>query len=223
VAKKKNIEMSNDEIQELILKYLYEIHKKARSLKNTGKKISEIKKDLKKYGLKDSDIIPNLDYLIQTGWVKVEKEETEIQTPRGFKKSQKTEYFKISDVGINYFEGSSKFQRVEKSYAGINITNIQGVVTLGDNNVIVNKTYSDLYRELSLLSEMIRKNNQLSDEDKLNYTSEIETIKAQLSKTEPDRDIIAKAWNRLKPLATVAGISSFFEKVGKIIGGLIHG
>ncbi len=223
MVKKEKIEMSNDEIRELILRYLYETHKKARGLKSAKRKISEIKRELKKYGLKDNDIISNLDFLIQAGWIKVEKNVSEIKTPRGNIIKQETEYFKISDAGINYFEGGSKFQRVEKSYAGINITNIQGVVTLGDNNVIVNKIYSELYKELSLLSEVIRRSDQLTDEEKLNYTSEIETIKAQLSKTDPDMDIIAKAWDRLKPLATVAGISSFFEKVGKIIGGLIHG
>lgn len=214
------VKLSNDEIRELILKYLYETHQKARSLKSARKKISDIKRELKKYGLKESEIVSNLDFLVQAKWIMVEKEEIQIQTPKGFKRTQKTDYFKISDTGINYFQGSSKFQRVEKSYSGINITNIQGVITLGDNNIVVNKLYLDLYRELSLLSEAIRKSNQLTDEEKLNYTSEIETIKAQLSKTEPDRGIISSAWNKLEKLSTIAGISSLFEKVAKLIGGI---
>lgn len=163
----------------------------------------------------------NLDYLIQAGWVKVESEEVEFKTPKGFTKRQKREYYKISDSGINYFEGPSKFQRVEKSVYGINVTNIQGVTVIGDQNVIVNTKYLDLYRSLSLLSEIIRKSSQLSDEEKLNYVMEIETIKDQLSKPTPDRSIIKLAWEKLKPLATVSGIASFFKQVSELIINLI--
>lgn len=72
-------------------------------------------------------------------------------------------------------------------------------------------------RALSLLSEEIMKSDQFTDEEKLNYHAEINTIKSQLSKTLPDKGIIAKAWEKLKPLATVAGIASFFEKVRLLI------
>ncbi|MEM1689705.1 MAG: hypothetical protein QXX33_05160 [Candidatus Hadarchaeales archaeon] len=212
---------SNDEIRELILRELYEVHKKARSLKATGKSISELKRQLKKqYGLSEKEIVPNLDFLIQCGWVKVEKETSEFKTPRGFIKKQEKGIFKISDMGINYFEGQSKFQRIERSLAGINITNIGGVTVLGDGNVVVNVNYVDLYKELSMLSEIIRKSDQLKDVDKLNYIAEIETIKSQLMKPEPDKNIIKQAWEKLKPLATIAGIASFFERVVKLMGAL---
>jgi len=217
----KTAEMSNDEIRELILKFLYNTSQKARSLKSARKRISEIKKELKKFGLKEQEIIANLDYLIQSGWIKVEKETSDFKTPQGFTRTHEKEYFKISDAGINYFEGSSKFQRVTKSYAGINISNVQGVVNIGDQNIIVNAQYIDLYRNLDLLSEAIRNASILSDEEKLNYTSEIETIKAQLSKTEPDKNIIKQAWERLRPLATVSGVASLFKKVAEIIGDFV--
>ncbi len=214
--------MSKDEIRELILKYLYNIHKKARSLKSARKKISEIKEELKKYGLKEQDIISNLDYLIQCGWVKSEEEIIHFKTPKGFTKEQKKQYFKISDAGISYFEGTSKFQKIEKTYSGININNVQGVINIGDNNIIVNEQHADLYKNLDLLSKVIRSSDKLTDEEKLNYVSEIETIKAQLSKTNPDRNIIKRAWKRMKPLATISGIASFFEKTSKLVSILLN-
>lgn len=219
-SRKQKIERSSDEIREIILKFFYEVHKRAATPKKMRLKISEVKSSLKDRGLKSNEIISNLEYLIQTGWILKEEETTQIRTKKGLFPSKAT-YYKASDQTVNYFEGASRFQRVEKSYSGINITNIQGVVTLGDENTIVNVQYPDLYRELALLSGVIRKSSPLSDEEKLNYTSEIETIKAQLSKTQPDRDIISKSWERLRPLATVAGIASFFEKVGILIGGLV--
>jgi len=212
---------SNDEIRELILRDLYEVHRNARSLKTARKSISELKRQLKRHGLSEREIVANLDFLITSGWVKVDREITEFRTPRGFTRKQEKEYFRISDTGIVYFEGSSKFQRVEKSFAGINVTNIGGVTVLGDSNTIVNTNYADLYKELSSLSEVVRKSDQLTDGDKLNYVAEIETIKSQLMKPSPDKSIIKQAWEKLKPLADVAGVASFFGLVVKLIGALI--
>lgn len=217
----KEVNMSNDEIRKTILGYLYGIHKKARSLKSAHVPIGKLKKDLKRLGLKEREIVSNLDYLIQSGWVAVEVEETEFKTPRGFIRKQMKQYYKISDRGINYFEGPSEFQRVSKSFSGINITNIQGVTVIGDQNVVVNTQYLDLYRRLSLLSEAVRGSAQLTDREKLEYVMEIETIKDQLAKPSPDKNIIKLAWKKLKPLATVAGVITFFKQVAEMIGGLL--
>lgn len=209
---------SKDEICEIILKVFYNIHKKARGLKSSRAKISIIKKVLKQQGLTEQEIVNNLEYLIQTGWILKEPETYQVRTKRGTI-NPTADYYRISDKGIDHFEGASVFQRLHPP-AGINITNIQGITIVGDSN-IVNAQYSDLYRNLSLLAEEMRRSDKLSDEEKLNYSAEIDTIKSQLSKTKPDRSIIAKAWDSLKPLATVAGIASFFEKVQTLIAGLL--
>ena len=214
VSQSKELRKSKDEMREFILKFFYDVYKKARSLKSSRLKISAVKRGLKQQGLTEQEIVGNLDYLIQTGWMLKEVESYQLRTKRGII-TTKTEYFKISDKGIDHFEGISKFQRAHP-LTGINITNIQGVTIVGDGN-IVNAQYSDLYGNLSLLSEEIMKSDKFPDEEKLNYRAEINTIKSQLSKTLPDKGIIARAWNRLKPLATVAGIASFFEKVKVLI------
>ena len=210
-----------DEIRSTILNYLYQIHKKARSRKSSRVSISKMKKELKVQGLKEPEIVRNLEYLIQGNWIKVEAEESEFKTKSGFTKKQTKEYYRISDTGITHFEGPSRFQRVEKSISGINIMNIQGVTVVGDQNVVVNKQYLDHYRKLSLLSDAVRKSSQLSDEEKLNYTQDIETIKGQLSKPSPDKNIVKLAWEKLKPLATVSGIVAFFTQVAEVIGSFL--
>jgi hypothetical protein len=212
---------TNDEVRKAILEFLYKIHKGARSLRSARVSMGALKNGLKKIGLKEQEIVNNLDYLIQSHWITVETEESEFKTPKGFIRKQKKEYYKISDIGINYFEGPSEFQRVEKSISGINITNIQGVTVIGDQNIVVNTQYRDLYKSLSLLSEVVRNSSQLSDLEKLNYVMEIETIKNQLSKPLPDENIVKLAWEKLKPLATVSGIVSFFQQVNELIRGLV--
>lgn len=211
-----------DNVRESILRFLYEAHKKARSLRGSRVATRELKEGLRELGLKDQEIVSNLDYLIQGGGIRVEEEESEFQTPRGFTRSQTKEYYKISDLAINRFEGPSEFQRIEKSVSGINITNIQGVTVVGDQNTVVNTQFLDLYKSLSLMSEIIRKSDQISDVEKLNYVKDIDTIKDQLSKPSPDKNIIRLAWEKLKPLATLSGIVSLFKQVFELVGSFVR-
>ncbi|MCW4002449.1 MAG: hypothetical protein NWE95_00850 [Candidatus Bathyarchaeota archaeon] len=210
-----------DACMKAILKFLYDVHESARSLKNNRASISELKQALKKLGYKEQEIVSKLDFLIEAGWIKVEKDEYEFTTPRGFTRKGVKEYYKISDTGINYFAGPSEFQRVEKSISGININNVNGVTIVGDSNYVVNKQYLDLFRSLSFLSEVVRTSSELTDEEKLNYVKDMETIKDQLSKPSPDKSIIRLAWEKLKPLATVEGIVSFFKYASEAIGALL--
>jgi hypothetical protein len=74
--------ISNDEVRKAILEYLYKMHKDAQSLKSAHVSIGQLKRDLKNLGLKEQEIVRNLDYLIQSGWVNVENEEMEFKTPK---------------------------------------------------------------------------------------------------------------------------------------------
>ncbi|MCJ7425217.1 hypothetical protein MUP01_13260 [Candidatus Bathyarchaeota archaeon] len=110
---------------------------------------------------------------------------------------------------------------MKETHTFINITNIQGVTVIGEGNY-VHSQYSDLYQSLDLLGEGIRQADRLSDEAKLNYQAEIETIKSQLLKPNPDRSILKTAWNALKGVATVGGVVSALEKVRALIQPLLR-
>ena len=115
-------------------------------------------------------------------------------------------YFKISDKGVDYKAGPSKFQNIER-YEGINVSAVGSVVVVGGNNV-VNASYTELYESLSILGEAIKANDKLTDEEKLNAQAEIETIKNQLVKSNPDRTTIQRAWAALKTIATLEGVAA---------------
>ncbi len=220
--KKEKVTRSNDEVREIILQFFYDLHKNATSPKGMKLMISEVKSGLKERGLESKEIVSNLDYLIQSGFVDKEEEAYQVRKGKSIFSSKKT-YYKASDKSINYFEGTSKFQKIEHSFAGINIENVQGManIVIGDSNTVINNQYIELYKTLDLLSDSVRKSASLSDEDKLNYVGEVETIKSQLMKPKPDKNIVKQAWEKLKPLATVAGIVAFFERVAKLIGVLL--
>jgi len=205
----------NDIIRETILHYLYELHQKARSLKSAATNISALKKAMKQKSISQQDVVANLDYLIQKGWVKPVIEQKTFTTRSGISVPSTSTRYKITDVGIDKIEGESAFQRQDK-YAGINITNIQGVTVIGDENV-VNAEYSDLYQALNEFEKSISSSDKLSDEDKLNVTADVESLKNQLSKPKPNRAIIANIWSGIEKIVTGAGLAQAVAKVAALV------
>lgn len=221
--KKETAQKSVDEVRGIILKFFYDVHKKASSPKKIRLKILEVKSGLKAVGIDSKEAISNIDYLIGGGWI-VKEEETRQITTRCGAVSSKTITYKASNKTIDHFEGPSKFQKPNEGISGINITNVHGItsVAVGDSNhIAVNTKFLDLHRQLDLLSNAISKSAAFTDEQKLNQVADINTIKAQLMRPEPDKSIIRQAWERLSQLATAAGVIDFFQKVAPLIKELL--
>jgi hypothetical protein len=205
----------SDAIRETILRYLYELQQKARSLKGASTNIRDLKRAMKQESISQQEVIANLDYLIQKGWVKPETERKTFTTKSGISVPSTSTRYKITDVGIDKIEGESAFQRRDR-YAGINITNIQGVTVIGDENV-VNAEYSDLYQALNELEGSVSSSEKLSDEEKLNVTADIESLKNQLSKPKPDKTIISKLWSGIDKAVKVAGLVQAVAQVATLV------
>lgn len=178
--------------------------------------ISEIKTDLKSKGLKTAEIIHNLMYLVETGWI---EEETDTYTIPGKGVTAKKVKSRISDLGVDYFEGPSKFQKT-RNFGGIDVSNVSGIVVIGDRN-LVQSQFESLYRHLDLLEQSISISDAISNDQKVDYAAEVETIKSQLAKPNPDSSILSKSWRVLSALSTVPALVEILEKVRQIIGPLI--
>jgi len=204
--------INSDRIREDVLKFLYQKYKKARSIKSQAAGIKEIKNALKPIGYKEQDISGAISFLIDRGWIKEVKEKTKFFIKGKLTEGEKTKY-RISDIGIVHFEGPSKFTSLNK-FSGINITNIQGVTVVGNNNIVRNE-YLNLFKALDELGERIRSSDKFSDEEKANLQSDIETIKSQLGKANPNKEIIKTAWEKVKE--TIEKFPEFADKISKII------
>ena len=202
---------SPDKIREDVLTYLYDRYKKSRSVKKQAASISEIKKALKPKGHKEQNIVGAISFLVDRDWVKEIKEKTKFFIKGKLAEGEKVKY-RISDIGIVHFEGPSRFISQTK-FRGINITNIQGVTVVGNNNIVRNE-YLDLFNSLEELGELIRGNNQLTDEEKTEIQSDLETIKSQLSKATPNENVINIAWNSVKE--KIEKISEIADKILKV-------
>jgi hypothetical protein len=209
-----------DRLRTVLLQHLYNHHQKARSLKGAGVKISELKTAMKKAaGMSQQDVITNLDYLIQKGWVTEEREEKVFKTAKGVSVPSVSKRYKITDVGIDKIEGESAYQREDK-YAGINVTNVRGVVVIGEENV-VNASFTELFETLDELKKQASRSNKLSDEQKLILASDIDSIKNQIAKPEPDKQIVARLWASADKLVTAAGLVEIGRRVAEFLAPLL--
>lgn len=214
------MENPKDRLRTVILQHLYKHHQKARSLKGAGTKISELKTAMKKVaGMTQQDVIANLDYLIQKGWVAEEREEKVFKTAKGVTVPSVSKRYKITDVGIDKIEGESAYQREEK-YAGINITNVRGVMVIGDENV-VNTSFTELFEALDELKKQVSQAKKLSDEQKLILASDIDSINNQIAKPEPDKQIVARLWASAEKHVTAAGLIEIGQKVAQFLAPLL--
>lgn len=219
MPKKVKIQLSEDEIRNMILEYLYNAWKNPRGMESHKLKISQIFSDLKKKGIERKYVIRNLHYLIETKWVIEEIKESQFFTGKMRVPTEKKTY-SISKDGIDFFEGNSKFQKSNK-FAGINISNIEkSVIVLGNNNVVRNE-YKELSEALDKFGNQIRMSSEFSDVEKMDYQAEIETIKAQLAKSNPDKSIIKKSWEALKAVATIRGVAGLYTQIKSIIDSLL--
>jgi hypothetical protein len=77
----------NDEIRRLMLRYFYDGNAAAtskRGKRGSGVKISDVKKEYKdRHGLTQRQVVSNLTYLLDRGWVKEDEVKKEFTRGRG--------------------------------------------------------------------------------------------------------------------------------------------
>lgn len=213
----------NDKIRQQILRWFHNRNANATSQygkKGSAVKISDVKRALKElHGLKQQDVVSNLTYLIDKGWINKHDIEKTVSVKGGTVPSTVT-WYEISAAGIDKIEGDSDFKDAPR-YSGINI-NATGsnVITLGDGNV-VNANFADLYAELNNLKDAMISSNALDESEKLDVSVDIESIKDQLAKSRPDRTIVGHLWSRIEQVATVGGFASVVERVAPLIASLL--
>ncbi len=213
----------NDEIRQKLLEYFYNRNVNATSRfgkKGSAVKIRDIKKETKElYGLKQQQVVSNLNYLIDRDWVKTIDVEKTVRVSGGTVPSKVT-WYEITAKGIDRIEGGSEFQPKER-YAGINITATgSNTITLGDGNV-VNVKYKELHQELNDLKEAITESNAISDTEKLDIAVDIESMKDQLAKAQPNKTLVSPLWIAIKRAATAAGLVEQVSKIVPLITGLL--
>lgn len=222
MSKEQKPSFTDDQINREILRYLYQRWKSPKSIDGAKAKVSEIQKAMKSLGISREETNRNLCFLVDNSWVREEVKESQFSKGSAIFRGENRTY-RILPSGVELFQGKSEFQKLD-NVAGINFENISGIVNIGNGNYIRNESV-DLFRFLDELDGKIRLTDQLTDVDKVGYRAEVKTIQSQLSKPQPDNDILSKSWNVLKGLSTVASLVSIIDKIRPMIEhviGLVH-
>jgi hypothetical protein len=205
-----------------MLQYFYDRNKNAtsaRGKKGSAVKISDVKKELKaSRGLTQQEVQSNLTYLISQGWVEEDKIEKSFTAPGGTVIPSSTSYYQITAPGIDKIEGEGEFTMPKFHGININATG-QNIITLGDGNQI-NAKFGELGKALVELREAITKSDA-AEADKMAYIADIDTIQSQLAKPQPNKSIIATAWDGVKAAAAINGCVGFVTKVAGLISGFL--
>jgi len=210
----------SDEVRDAVLRYLYEVHRRAKSPRSASIGIQDLQKALKaRYGYKQQEVASDLDYLLQKGWAVEVVQERQFQTPGGTTRQAERVTYKISDLGIDHLQGASMYERPDVR-SRVNITNVRGVTVVGDGNV-VNASFTDLSRILHDLRTAVLSTSSLDDQTKLNVAADIDTIQTQLQKTEPDRSIMRRAWEGIKAVVTVGELAELGARAASLLGHML--
>jgi hypothetical protein len=214
-----NASNPNDQIRGEILQYLYDIHSKSRSPKTASAKISEINQGMKTtYGYKQNQVSCNLDYLVQEKYVVENREPRSFRTRAGTVQNSEQITYKISSVGINRLEKASLYKA--PALGGlVNISNVNGVVVVGDGNV-VNSTYTEAANLLGDLRRFVAENDQMEEEHKISMLSDLDAMTMQMQKPKPDPKILNMLWTSAKTLATMNGAITLVQHLDHVFKGL---
>jgi len=210
---------SSNEIRTIMLRYFYDRNKSATSVR--GKKgyavrISDIRKELKaSHDLSQQEVMSNLNYLLSQGWVEEDKVEKSVPLPTGTVIPQSTSYFKITAARIDKIEGAGEFTM--DKFKGIKIEATgQNIITVGDGNQ-VNAEYQDAAGALVDLKQTLLQSTSITETQKLDLVADIDSIQSQLAKAKPNRTVIQGAWEAVKNLDTVLGLTDKVRKVAALL------
>lgn len=205
-----------------MLRYFYDRNANAtscRGKKGSAAKISTIKAELKAQDqLTRQHVQSNLTYLLSQGWVAEQEVQKQFRSKSGSLIPSSTKFYEITAAGIDKIEGEGEFTMPKFNGIKIEATG-QNIITLGDGNKI-NAQFGDLGKSLVELREAIAESDT-SEAEKLNLVADIDTIQSQLAKPQPNKGIIAAAWQVVKSAATIDGCATIVGKVGGFIAGFL--
>jgi hypothetical protein len=201
----------NDLIREKILQALYRIHNKARGrgslLVGVRDLTREVKVDLPK--IKENEVFSNARFLIENGFVKEEAIENYFASKFG--NSKPSYKYCLTKEGLAYFEHGSKFDK-SSIFAGIgDIGGSGNNIIIGNQNSITslaNTQYSEGHKLAEDLRRRVNALGELTDDQKISIQSDLETIKSQLAKQQPDTGILQKAKDNIAFLADMVTVAA---------------
>ncbi len=85
----------------------------------------------------------------------------------------------------------------------------------------ISQTIAEAINNITKLTQVISQ-SKLGEAEKRQLIGDIETIKAQLIKPNPDKSILQKSWGAIQVAATIGGAAKLFTMIGQIVLPLLN-
>lgn len=221
--------MNDQQIRQAVLEAVNNQRKKSSHEHNMRMQVSQIEHGVKKLGYRctDNQIMQAVDYLTQTGMLK-RKQETKMvkmptprysrTTPNSFK--HVNYWYTLSAKAIDKLEGETEFSaKPFVPLQNIHINTSNAPVIVGSNNLVNNNVA--LFNQLDDLQQAISDNVEIDVEERQDAASDIESIKQQLAKPNPNKSVVELLWRNIGRVADIAGAGALAVQVAKTIAAII--
>jgi hypothetical protein len=215
--------MTDKEIRKAVLDVMNKQRKEARHEHEIRMHITQIERELHNAGHnpKDEQVMQAVDYLYAAKMLKRSQETKTVKMPKpryttqfntGNNSFKHTDYFYTLTVrAIDELEGETEYSRQPFApLQNIQITTSNAPVIVGSNNNVSNNIA--VFNQLDELEQVISESSDISVEERQDVASDIESLKQQLAKPNPNQQVIGLLWTNIGRIADLAGA-----------GGLVYG
>jgi len=218
--------MTDKDIRRAILVVMNERRKTGRHELEIRMHVSQIESALHVtgYKLSDEQVMQSVNYLANAKLLKQIHESETIKIPPSRYGSSRgassppmkyTNYFyTLTNQAIDELEGETEYSRKPfVPFQNIQINANNAPVVIGSNNKVNNNVA--VFDGLDNLQQILIESPKLSVEQRQDVASDIESLKQQLVKPNPDSSVIKSLWILIERAAALAGASSLALEVAK--------
>jgi len=223
--------MSDKEIRKAVLEVMNKQRKEARHELEIRMHISQIERGIHKVEstLKNEQIMQAVDYLSAAKMLKRTQETQTIKIPKprytssfntGSNSFKQTNYFyTLTARAIDELEGETEYSRQPfVPFQNIQVTSTNAQVIVGSNNKVTNNI--TLFNQLDELEQTISESSDISVEERQDAASDIESLKQQLAKPNPNQQVIGLLWTNIGRIADLAGAGGLVYEIVKGIAAI---
>lgn len=218
--------MTEKQIRKAVLEVMNEQRKKSRHEHEIRMHVSQIERGMRKagYKLSDQQVMQAVDYLKETGMLKRTQETKTVKLPKsrtpsrfsvGSGSFKHTDYwYTLSAKAIDTLEGETEFsKKTFEPFQSIQINTSNAPVIVGSNNKVTNNV--SVFNQLDELEQLIADSKEISVDDRQDAASDIESLKQQLSKPNPNQEIMNLLWTNIARVADIAGAGALLTQIVK--------
>ena len=197
-----------DQLRWQILRHLHHRHDHATSVYGKGgaaTKIGDLRRKMKEeHNQTREQVVSNLLYLIDQGWVSKEEQSRLVPNAAGRTVPSVTTFYQITASGVDRIDGEGEFT-IRDRFSGIQVGS-QSVVVVGDGNQ-VRSEYASEANSLAALSAAIKASAEMTSTQKMDAVADIDAIQWQLSRSKPNADVIRSIWSTISCLPKITSLA----------------